>query len=80
MLNSGINFQETNENGFFEFKNLPKGEYNLTVFAEGFTTVYQTISIINNENQTFSIRLVSLNIDLKTVDIKYLANKRIKLV
>ncbi len=70
MLNSGINFQETNENGFFEFKNLPKGEYNLTVFAEGFTTVYQTISIINNENQTFSIRLVSLNIDLKTVEIK----------
>jgi Fe(3+) dicitrate transport protein len=70
MLNSGIAFQETDGNGFFEFKNLPKGDYNLTVFVEGFTTVYQTISITNNENKTMEIRLASLNIDLKTVDIK----------
>jgi Fe(3+) dicitrate transport protein len=70
MLNSGTDFQETDRNGYFEFNNLPKGDYNLTVFAEGFTTVYLSFSFINKENKAIEIRLVSLNIDLKTVEIK----------
>ncbi len=70
MLNSGIAFQETDKNGFFEIDNLKKGNYTLTIFAEGFTTVYKNVSIINDENININIQLSSLNIDLKTVDVK----------
>ena len=70
LLDAGKAFQETDEKGFFEFDNLPKGDYNLTIFAEGFTTVYKTVSIINIENKPLEIRLISLNIDLNTIDVK----------
>jgi Fe(3+) dicitrate transport protein len=70
MLNTGIAFQETNEKGIFVFDNLSKGEYILTIFAEGFTTIYKTIQIENNEKRTLEVQLSALNIDLNIIDVK----------
>lgn len=46
----------TDQNGFFEFINLPPGDYELRISAEGFAPEARRVALAN-QNQTFDIRL-----------------------
>lgn len=63
--NKGVS---ANENGYFEFINLPEGSYNIKVSSVGYKSQTNTIKLNNNESVTVTFKLQS-DADLEEVEV-----------
>ncbi|OIQ22357.1 TonB-dependent receptor [Lacinutrix sp. MedPE-SW] len=63
--NKGVS---ANENGYFEFTNLPEGSYNIKVSSVGYKSQTNTIKLNNNESVTVTFKLQS-DADLEEVEV-----------
>lgn len=61
--------EETNKKGEFRFEGLADGEYLLTFFLRGYTSVKQQIKIENQHDIIVNIGLESLELELAVVDV-----------
>jgi len=67
----GLNYTETNKDGFFVFKNLVKGTYYITTDKSDFINVSKKFTISNtniNVNNTIELYKQELNIEGKVLD------------
>jgi len=59
---------QTNENGFFQFSNLPTGNYTLVIYATGYN-IYRQVLSVNSETVQLNITVEKLSRSLSTVEV-----------
>ena len=76
LLNENNKYATSNDNGYYEIKKVPKGEYTITVISLGFQTIVKTINLNSNLTLNFKLKEESESLDNITITTKKVATKQ----
>ncbi|MDM1397229.1 TonB-dependent receptor [Myroides odoratimimus] len=75
LLDNGKQYTVSNNNGYYEFLNIPEGKYVLSVSYIGYTSVEQEVEVSSGQNKVINL---SLSTDVETLEGIVVIGERLK--